>query len=153
MNETKPVKKNSLRAWMLAARPKTLAAGVAPVLVASGLAAHDGRFNVIPAILCLVFAMMAQIASNFANDYFDYIKKTDNEERLGPARAVSSGWIDPMQMLIGLAVVIAVACFFGMGLILTGFIAEILWSIKVPTITNCGPYRPTRDSALCPVGY
>jgi 1,4-dihydroxy-2-naphthoate polyprenyltransferase len=120
MNETKPVKKNSLRAWMLAARPKTLAAGVAPVLVASGLAAHDGRFNVIPAIQCLVFAMMAQIASNFANDYFDYIKKIDKEERLGPARAVSSGWIDPMQMLIGLAVVIAVACFVGMGLIFYG---------------------------------
>lgn len=105
---------------MLAARPKTLAAGVAPVLVASGLAAHEGRFNVIPAILCLVFAVMAQIASNFANDYFDYVKKTDNEQRLGPPRAVSSGWIDPLQMLIGLAVVIAVACFFGMGLVYYG---------------------------------
>ncbi len=105
---------------MLAARPKTLAAGVAPVLVASGLAAHDGRFNVVPAILCLVFAVMAQVASNFANDYFDYVKKTDNEDRLGPARAVSSGWIDPLQMLIGLTAVIAVACFFGMGLVYYG---------------------------------
>lgn len=120
MNATKNIRQNSLRAWVLAARPKTLAAGVSPVLVASGLAAHDGRFNVIPAILCLVFAVMAQIASNFANDYFDYVKKTDNEDRLGPPRAVSSGWIDPMQMLIGLAVVIAVACFFGMGLIFYG---------------------------------
>ena len=120
MSNMDTVRKNSLKAWLLAARPKTLAAGVAPVLVASGLAAHEGRFNVIPAILCLFFAVMAQVASNFANDYFDYIKKTDNEERLGPARAVSSGWIDPIQMLIGLAVVITVACFFGMGLVFYG---------------------------------
>lgn len=120
MNASKPVRKNSVRAWILAARPKTLAAGVAPILVASGLAAHDGRFNVIPAILCLLFAVLAQVASNLANDYFDYVKKTDNEERLGPPRAVSSGWIDPMQMLIGLAVVITVACFFGMGLVYYG---------------------------------
>jgi len=120
MSNIDSVRKNSLKAWVLAARPKTLAAGLAPVMVASGLAAHDGRFNVIPAILCLVFAVMAQVASNFANDYFDYVKKTDNEDRLGPKRAVSSGWIDPLQMLIALAVVIAVACFFGMGLVFYG---------------------------------
>ena len=114
------VKKNSLKSWLLAARPKTLAAGSVPVLVASGLAAHFDQFKLIPAILCLLFALLAQIASNFSNDYFDFVKKTDDENRLGPARAVSSGWIDPKKMLFGTFVVIALACFLGLGLIYYG---------------------------------
>ncbi len=114
------IEKNSLKAWILASRPKTLAAGSVPVIVASALAAHDGMFNLVPAILCLFFALLAQIASNFSNDYFDFKKKTDNEDRLGPARAVSSGWIDPGMMLVGIFVTITVACLFGMGLIWYG---------------------------------
>jgi len=114
------VKKNSPKAWLLAARPKTLAAGSVPVLVASGLAAHFDQFKLIPALLCLLFALLAQIASNFSNDYFDFVKKTDDENRLGPARAVSSGWIDPKKMLYGTFVVISLACFLGLGLIYYG---------------------------------
>lgn len=114
------VKKNSLKAWMLAARPKTLAAGSVPVLVASALAAHFGQFNLIPALLCLLFALLAQIASNFSNDYFDFVKKTDGEDRLGPERAVSSGWIDPQKMLYGTLITIAIACLSGLGLIYYG---------------------------------
>jgi len=105
---------------LLAARPKTLAAGSVPVLVASGLAAHFDQFKLIPALLCLLFALLAQIASNFSNDYFDFVKKTDDENRLGPARAVSSGWIDPKKMLYGTFVVIVLACFLGLGLIFYG---------------------------------
>ncbi|MDD4921686.1 MAG: 1,4-dihydroxy-2-naphthoate polyprenyltransferase [Bacteroidales bacterium] len=114
------VEKNSLKAWILAARPKTLAAGSVPILVASGLAAHFGQFKPIPALLCLVFALLAQIASNFSNDYFDFIKKTDGADRLGPERAVSSGWIDPPKMLYGTLMTIAVACILGLGLIYYG---------------------------------
>lgn len=108
---------NSMKAWLLAARPKTLAAGSVPVVVASGLAVHFGQFQWIPALLCLFFALMAQIASNFSNDYFDFVKKTDNGHRLGPARAVASGWIAPPMMLRGTVVVIALACFLGLGLV------------------------------------
>lgn len=114
------VKQNSVKAWLLAARPKTLAAGSVPVLVASGLAVHYGRFQWIPALLCLLFALLAQIASNFSNDYFDYVKRTDNEHRLGPARAVASGWISPKRMLVGTLVVIGLACLFGLGLVYYG---------------------------------
>lgn len=114
------VKQNSVKAWLLAARPKTLAAGSVPVLVASGLAVHFGRFQWIPALLCLLFALLAQIASNFSNDYFDFVKKTDNEHRLGPARAVASGWISPRKMLYGTLTVIALACLFGLGLVYFG---------------------------------
>jgi len=114
------VAKNSLKAWLLASRPKTLAAGSVPVIVASALAAHFGQFKHIPALLCLLFALLAQIASNFSNDYFDFVKKTDNEDRLGPARAVYSGWIEPKRMLYGIFFTIALACFFGLGLIYYG---------------------------------
>ncbi|MCX6308491.1 MAG: 1,4-dihydroxy-2-naphthoate polyprenyltransferase [Bacteroidia bacterium] len=114
------IKQNSVQAWMLAARPKTLAAGSVPVLVASALALHYGRFEWLPAVLCLLFALLAQIASNFSNDYFDFLKKTDNETRLGPPRAVASGWISPKRMLLGTLVVISMACFFGLGLIYYG---------------------------------
>ena len=102
------VRKNSLKAWFLASRPKTLTAGATPVIVASALAFHDGNFHAPPALICLVFAVLAQIISNFANDYFDYRKGSDNTERLGPKRAVAEGWIAPKTMLLvtlGLCVV------------------------------------------------
>jgi 1,4-dihydroxy-2-naphthoate octaprenyltransferase len=114
------VKPNSARAWILAARPKTLAAGSVPVLVGSALALHFGQFRLVPAVLCLLFALFAQVASNFSNDYFDFSRKTDNEYRLGPARAVASGWIAPRYMLTGTLLAIALACFFGSGLIYYG---------------------------------
>lgn len=124
-----PIEKNSIRAWLLAARPKTLAAGSVPVMVASALAGHVGKFNLMAALLCLVFALLAQIASNFSNDYFDFVKKTDGEDRLGPARAVASGWIDPQKMLLGTLVTIAVACLFGLGLVYYGGWTMILVGI------------------------
>ena len=111
------VKTHSVEAWVLASRPKTLAAGSVPVIVASALAVHFGQFRLIPAVLCLLFALLAQIASNFSNDYFDFAKKTDNEHRLGPARAVASGWISPRSMRIGTTVVIFFACLSGGGLV------------------------------------
>jgi 1,4-dihydroxy-2-naphthoate octaprenyltransferase len=93
------VKKNSFKAWFLAARPKTLTAAATPVIVACALAYHDACFRWQPALICLVFALLAQIVSNFANDYFDYKKGSDTEERLGPRRAVAEGWIAPEIML------------------------------------------------------
>ena len=94
MTQIKP-----LQAWFLAARPKTLAAGAAPVVVASALAFYTGDFLWLPALICLCFAVLAQVISNFANDYFDYKKGSDRGERLGPKRAVTEGWIAPKTML------------------------------------------------------
>jgi len=93
------IKKNSLHAWFLSARPKTLPASATPVIVACALAYHDNSFQWKPALICLLFAILSQIISNFANDYFDYKKGIDNEERLGPKRAVAEGWIAPKLML------------------------------------------------------
>ncbi|MGL4369208.1 MAG: 1,4-dihydroxy-2-naphthoate octaprenyltransferase, partial [Spirochaetota bacterium] len=64
--------------------------------------------------------LLSQIASNFSNDFFDYIKNNDTDERLGPARATASGWIEPWMMLLGTAAAIGAACFFGLGLVYYG---------------------------------
>ncbi|MDH5591004.1 MAG: 1,4-dihydroxy-2-naphthoate octaprenyltransferase [Gemmatimonadota bacterium] len=72
--------------WILAARPKTLPAAVAPVLVGMGLAAHHGVFDGLPAVAALVGAVLIQIATNLANDYYDYVRGGDTEERVGPTR-------------------------------------------------------------------
>lgn len=114
------LKKNSLKVWLEAARPRTLFASVSPVLVGWGLAWHDGGFLFLPAILCLCVALLAQIASNFANDYFDFKKGADREDRLGPDRAVASGWITPKAMLIATFLTLGLACLCGCFLLFYG---------------------------------
>ena len=84
--------------WFLASRPRTLPAAVAPVMVASALAWHDGRFHLGPASVCLAFSLLVQIGTNFANDYFDFIQGADTAARVGPKRAVASGWVSSATM-------------------------------------------------------
>lgn len=107
------VKQNSLRAWLLAARPKTLTGAATPVLVGTALAYSDGQFHWIPALICFLFAGFMQIAANFINDLFDYLKGTDREDRLGPERACAQGWISPKAMKRGIAVTVILACLIG----------------------------------------
>jgi 1,4-dihydroxy-2-naphthoate octaprenyltransferase len=109
--------KSYLRSWLDAARPKTLPASVSPVLLGCTVAFRDGVFRLAPAFLCLLLALLAQIASNFANDYFDFKKGADTKERSGPARAVASGWITPRAMLTGTFVTLGAACLCGLGLL------------------------------------
>ena len=91
--------KSLFKSWVEAARPKTLPASLSPVLLACVLAWCEGVFRFVPALLCFGVALLAQIASNFANDYFDFKKGADREDRLGPERAVAQGWITPKAML------------------------------------------------------
>ncbi|MDL2208815.1 1,4-dihydroxy-2-naphthoate polyprenyltransferase [Parabacteroides sp. OttesenSCG-928-O15] len=114
------LKKNRVKAWVEAARPRTLFASLSPVLVGWALAWHDDTFFFIPAILCLCVALLAQIASNFANDYFDFKKGADREDRLGPDRAVASGWISPKAMLVGTFLTLGAACLCGCLLLFYG---------------------------------
>ncbi|EJW92977.1 1,4-dihydroxy-2-naphthoate octaprenyltransferase [gut metagenome] len=115
------VKENSMRAWLLAARPKTLTAALIPVFTASALAfAHD-RFALLPAALCVAFAALMQVAANFINDLFDFLKGSDRDDRLGPERACAQGWITPSAMKVGIVVSLILACSVGFGLLwLTG---------------------------------
>lgn len=114
MNESN-VTPHSLRAWLLAARPKTLPASAAPVLIGLALAAADRGLSLTPApaIACLLFALLMQIASNFINDLYDYLKGSDDSGRLGPKRACAEGWISPRAMQIGIVLTVALACVAG----------------------------------------
>ena len=112
--------KSRVGAWMEAARPRTLPASLSPVLLACALAYRDGVFQWIPALLCVGVALLAQIASNFANDYFDFKKGADGVDRLGPERAVAQGWITPKAMLIGTFVTLGLSCLMGCGLLFYG---------------------------------
>ena len=76
----KAIATNSFHACILAARPKTLTGAVIPVLTGSALAFADEAFNIIPALLCALFACGMQIAANFINDLYDYLKGSDRAE-------------------------------------------------------------------------
>ncbi|MDH5760125.1 MAG: 1,4-dihydroxy-2-naphthoate polyprenyltransferase [Gemmatimonadota bacterium] len=106
--------------WILAARPKTLPAAVAPVLVGMGLAAHHGVFDGLPAVAALVGAVLIQIATNLANDYYDYVRGGDTEERVGPTRVTQAGLIEPAAVKRGMWVTLAAALLVGVYLVQVG---------------------------------
>jgi len=137
------IKKNSPQAWLLATRPKTLAASATPVVIACALAHHDKSFQWKPALICLLFALIAQIISNFANDYFDYKKGIDNEERLGPKRTVSEGWIAPKVMLSVTVALLALNLALGLLLLHYGGLKLIFVGLPIAVFAfaySGGPY-------------
>lgn len=115
----KTIKQNSVRAWLLAARPKTLTGAVIPVLLGSAAAFGDGVFRTSPALLCVLFACGMQIAANFINDLFDFRKGSDRSDRLGPPRACAEGWISPRQMGTGIGILLLLSCLVGLVLLFT----------------------------------
>lgn len=118
----------SPKAWMLAARPKTLTGAAVPVMIGLSLAFADvgGSFKILPAVLCLLFALVMQVDANFINDYFDFIRGNDDEARLGPRRACAQGWVSPRQMVCAIAVTTAIACAIGLPLIIYGGVEMLL---------------------------
>jgi 1,4-dihydroxy-2-naphthoate octaprenyltransferase len=114
------VKPAGWQIWLEATRPRTLSAAVAPVLVGSALACHDGTFDLAAAALCLAFALLVQIGTNFANDYYDFVRGADTAARVGPRRAVAAGLIAPHTMRAAMAAVFAVAFLTGLSLIRWG---------------------------------
>ncbi len=109
-----------IKNWILAARPKTLFVSVAPVILGASFAFFYGSFKWLPALICLVFALLAQITSNLINDYFDYKKGADTEERLGPARMCASGLIKPKAMLRASMFTMSLALLLGLSLLYWG---------------------------------
>ncbi len=102
---------------MLAARPKTLAAAIAPVLVGTGLAYANGVFAAGPALAALLGATLIQIGTNFANDYHDFLKGADTDTRLGPPRATQEGLLEPTAVRRGAALTFALAVLVGAWLV------------------------------------
>jgi 1,4-dihydroxy-2-naphthoate octaprenyltransferase len=108
------------QAWVVAARPKTLPAALAPVVVATALAATANQFALFPALAAALGALLLQVLSNFANDYSDFFRGADTHERLGPVRVTSAGLISPSDLRKGMAVVIGLAGLVGLYLIYVG---------------------------------
>ena len=134
------IKCNSLKAWILAARPKTLTGAAVPVMMGLSLAwsyfhqADTGAIesygrdsmNIIPAVLCVLFAFIMQIDANFINDYFDWRKGSDDELRLGPRRACAQGWVTAKAMVWAIAVTTLSAIVVGLPLVCYGGL-NMLW--------------------------
>jgi 1,4-dihydroxy-2-naphthoate octaprenyltransferase len=102
-----------LRTWVAGARPRTLPAAIVPVVVGSGVAFGYGKFSAWRAVLALVVALALQIGVNYANDYSDGIRGTD-EVRVGPVRLVGSGLARPRQVLAAAIGCFGVACVAGL---------------------------------------
>ncbi len=101
-------------------RLRTLPVSVAGVILASGCAAANDTFHALPAFLCLLFAILAQIASNFANEYYDFKGGLDRKGREGPRRGVTEGDITPRAMLTATYLTLATACCIGLSLLMFG---------------------------------
>lgn len=147
MNATATAPPSKLRAWRAAARPPTLTAAVAPVLVGTGLAVRDDTFDAGPALAALAGALCLQIGANFANDVFDYERGADTADRLGPPRATATGMLSPREVKTGMWVVFGLAALAGVYLAAVGgwpIIVVGLASILAAIIYTGGPW---------PIGY
>jgi 1,4-dihydroxy-2-naphthoate octaprenyltransferase len=106
--------------WVLAARPKTLTAALTPVVVGTALATHDGVLAWLPALAALVGATLIQIGTNFANDYYDFVRGGDTADRVGPVRVTQAGILAPEAVKRGMWTVLAAALFVGIYLVWVG---------------------------------
>lgn len=143
MTEKKEITRNGVRAWLLAARPKTLSAAAVPVVMATALAwrNHGVEISWVAAALCLLFAFAMQIDANFINDYFDFVRGNDDETRLGPKRACAEGWISTGAMRIAIVVTTALSCVIGLPLIYFGGWEMI--GVGVACVVFCFLYTTT----------
>ncbi|HEX2234419.1 MAG TPA: 1,4-dihydroxy-2-naphthoate polyprenyltransferase [Thermoleophilaceae bacterium] len=100
---------SALRLWALAARPRTLPAAVAPVLVGTALAVSEDEFRPLAFVAALVGSVFIQIGTNLANDYSDARRGADTEDRLGPVRVTAGGLMPPRRVLVGTYVAFGIA--------------------------------------------
>jgi len=128
----------------MAARPRTLPASLAPVLVGSSLALGAGEFNVLAFLAALLGAMFIQVGTNLSNDYSDARRGADSEDRLGPMRVTAGGLVPPRQVLVATYVTFGLAVLCGAYLISVagwGLLAVGAASILAGVLYTGGP-RP-----------
>jgi 1,4-dihydroxy-2-naphthoate octaprenyltransferase len=118
MSETAEI--STTKAWLMAARPQTLPAGAAPVVVGTGVAVHDGVFAALPALAALVGALLLQIGTNFANDYYDAVRGADTDDREGFTRVTAGGLIAPERVKQAMYGTFALAILLGTYLVYVG---------------------------------
>lgn len=144
MTTTQPTR---LQTWILASRPKTLPAAVAPVAAATALAFQQHTFRAGPALAALLGALLLQIGANLANDVFDFQKGADTAERMGPMRVTQAGLLTPREVKTGMWVTFGLAALVGLYLVFEAgwvVVAIGLASIAAAILYTGGPY---------PLGY
>ncbi len=114
------VKPSAAKVWVTAARPKTLGAAIAPVLVGTAMALEAGVLHVPAALCALLGAVFIQIGTNFSNDYVDFLKGADTEDRKGPLRVTQAGWVTPQAMKTATIIAFGLAVLAGLYLIWRG---------------------------------
>jgi len=131
------------RAWLMAARPQTLPAGAAPVVVGAGVAVHAGVFAPLPWLAALVGALLIQVGTNFANDYYDAVKGADTDEREGFTRVTAGGLIAPERVKRAMVATYGLAVVVGLYLVAVGGVPILvvgLSSIAAGILYTGGPY-------------
>ena len=116
----RPAPLSRRHAWWLAIRPRTLPAAIGPVLVGLGVAIGEGVFVPLPALAALAVALLLQVASNLANDLFDFRSGADTADRVGPPRAAALGLLSQRELAAGIAVVLVLAGLVGLYLVSVG---------------------------------
>lgn len=112
--------------WVMAARPKTLSAAAAPVLVGTGLAVWHGVVAPVPALAALAGALLIQIGTNFANDYYDFVRGGDTDDRIGPTRVTQAGLVEPRAVRNAMVGTLALAFLVGIYLVAVGGLPVVL---------------------------
>ncbi len=105
------------RVWAEAARPRTLPAAIIPVMAGTALAWAHRQADFLAADICLAFALLVQIGTNLANDYYDFVKGADTPQRVGPRRTVAAGLISPAKMRAAMLAVFSAAFLIGLLLV------------------------------------
>jgi len=131
------------QAWVMAARPQTLSAGASPVVLGTALAVSNGVFAPLPALAALLGALLIQVGTNFANDYYDAVKGADTDEREGFTRVTAGGLIEPRRVKYAMAGTYALAVVVGLYLVAVGGVPILvvgLSSIVAGVLYTGGPY-------------
>jgi 1,4-dihydroxy-2-naphthoate polyprenyltransferase len=131
------------QAWLLAIRPKTLPASLTPVIVGLAAAYADGYFKLLPAITTLAGSLLLQVGVNLANDYFDFVRGFDTEERVGPIRVTQSGLISPQKVRDAMLFTFFIVACIGIYLIIVAglpIFAVGAASILAALMYSGGPY-------------
>lgn len=134
---------SSVRVWLLAARPKTLWAAVAPVVLGTAMAFEAGAFHALSALCALLAAVLIQVGTNYSNDYHDFVKGADTSARKGPLRATQAGLVKPHDMRRAATIAFALAFLTGLYLVWRGgwpILAVGLLSILFGVLYTAGRY-------------
>jgi len=141
------------QAWLMAARPHTLPAAAAPVVVGTGLAVHAGLFAALPALAALVGAALIQVGTNFANDYYDAVQGADTDEREGFTRVTAGGLIEPERVKFAMYATFALAILDGTYLVYVGGLPIVVVGLAASRPASRTPAARTRlattASATC----